>query len=95
MLSGAITVKRVRALAPAVRRVVDEQLDALEQAGPGADLIETFAGPVPLLVICELLGIPAEDRVGVQRGSAVGTDVTNTLETQLENSPRWPPTWAS
>ncbi|MFI1927313.1 cytochrome P450 [Streptomyces sp. NPDC020377] len=85
MLSGAFTVKRVRALAPAVRRVVDERLDALEQAGPGADLIETFAGPVPLLVICELLGIPAEDREGVQRRSAIGTDVGNTLDTQLEN----------
>lgn len=85
MLSGAFTVKRVRALEPAIRRVVDERLDALEQAGPGADLIETFAGPVPLLVICELLGIPAEDRDGVQRRSAIGTDVTNTLQTQLEN----------
>ncbi|MER6345934.1 cytochrome P450 [Streptomyces sp. NPDC001595] len=85
MLSGAFTVKRVRSLAPAIRRVVDERLDALEQAGPGADLIETFAGPVPLLVICELLGVPAEDRDGVQRRSAIGTDVSNSLETQLEN----------
>lgn len=85
MLSGAFTVKRVRSLAPAIRRVVDERLDALEQAGPGADLIETFAGPVPLLVICELLGIPAEDRDGVQRRSAVGTDVASSLQTQLEN----------
>ncbi|MGW5100023.1 cytochrome P450 [Streptomyces sp. NPDC004100] len=85
MLSGAFTVKRVRSLTPAIRRVVDERLDALEQAGPGADLVETFAGPVPLLVICELLGIPAEDRDGIQRRSATGTDVGNTLETQLEN----------
>jgi cytochrome P450 len=85
MLSGAFTVKRVGSLAPAIRRVVDEHLDALEQAGPGADLIETFAGPVPLLVICELLGIPVEDRDGIQRRSATGTDVANTLETQLEN----------
>jgi cytochrome P450 len=85
MLSGAFTVKRVRSLAPAIRRVVDERLDALEQAGPGADLIETFAGPVPLLVICELLGIPAEDRDGIQRRSATGTDAANSLETQLEN----------
>ncbi|MFJ9746606.1 cytochrome P450 [Streptomyces chartreusis] len=85
MLSGAFTVKRVRSLAPAILRVVDERLDALEQAGPGADLIERFAGPVPLLVICELLGIPAEDRDGVQRRSAVGTDVANSLQTQLKN----------
>jgi cytochrome P450 len=40
---------------------------------------------VPLLVICELLGIPLEDRDGIQRRSATGTDVANTLETQLEN----------
>lgn len=85
MLSGAFTVKRVRSLAPAIRRVVDERLDALEQAGPGADLIERFAGPVPLLVICELLGVPAEDRDGIQRRSAIGTDAANSLQTQLEN----------
>ncbi|WP_328445636.1 cytochrome P450 [Streptomyces sp. NBC_00386] len=85
MLSGAFTVKRVRSLAPAIRRVVDDRLDALEQAGPGADLIERFAGPVPLLVICELLGVPVEDRDGIQRRSAIGTDVANSLQTQLEN----------
>ncbi|MER5950495.1 cytochrome P450 [Streptomyces sp. NPDC001904] len=85
MLTGAFTVKRVRSLEPAVSRIVEAQLDALEEAGPGADLIETFAGPVPLLVICELLGIPLEDRDGIQRRSATGTDVANTLEEQLEN----------
>ncbi|MEU4654938.1 cytochrome P450 [Streptomyces sp. NPDC023723] len=85
MLSGAFTVKRVRSLTPAIRRVVDERLDALVRSGPGTDLIEAFAGPVPLLVICELLGIPAEDRDGIQRRSAIGTDAAGTLETQLEN----------
>ncbi|MFJ9038603.1 cytochrome P450 [Streptomyces sp. NPDC102406] len=85
MLTGAFTVKRVRALAPAISRIVENQLDTLEQAGPGADLIETFAGPVPLLVICELLGAPPQDRDGIQRRSATGTDVANTLDDQLEN----------
>ncbi|MCZ0983352.1 cytochrome P450 [Streptomyces diastatochromogenes] len=85
MLTGAFTVKRVRALTPAITRIVNAQLDVLEQAGPGADLIETFAGPVPLLVICELLGVPLEDRDDIQRRSATGTDVANTLDDQLEN----------
>ncbi|MEW2162133.1 cytochrome P450 [Streptomyces sp. NPDC007084] len=85
MLSGAFTVRRVRSLAPAIHRVVEERLDALEAAGPGSDLIEAFAGPVPLLAICELLGIPAEDRDGIRRRSATGTDAANSLETQLEN----------
>ncbi|MEB8337542.1 cytochrome P450 [Streptomyces endophyticus] len=85
MLTGAFTVKRVRSLTPAITRIIEAQLDHLEQAGRGADLIEAFAGPVPLLVICELLGIPLEDRDDIQRRSATGTDVANTLDDQLEN----------
>jgi cytochrome P450 len=49
------------AMTPDVRRLADEHLDALEAAGPGADLIEHLATPLPLAVLCSLVGIPAED----------------------------------
>ncbi len=46
--------------------LADEALDHLEQAAlqqpKGVDLIEHFARPFPLAVICELLGLPPEDR---------------------------------
>ena len=40
-------------------------LDAMEKAGPPADLVADFALPIPSLVICELLGVPYADRDGV------------------------------
>jgi cytochrome P450 len=41
---------------------VDARLDAMEAAGPVVDLVEQFAFPIPFEVICELLGLPVEDR---------------------------------
>jgi cytochrome P450 len=85
MLTGAFSVKRVRVLADAIIGIVGRQLDALEWAGRGADLVESFAAPVPLLTICELLGVPWADRDGIRRRSAIGTDVSTTLQEQLDN----------
>jgi cytochrome P450 len=44
-----------------VERIVNDQLDALEQVGSPADLWEVFALPVPSRVICDLLGVPQGD----------------------------------
>lgn len=61
LVSAAFTPGRVHALRGPVRRTADDLLDAL--AGrDGADLIESYAGPLPIAVICELLGVPAADR---------------------------------
>jgi cytochrome P450 len=53
-----------------VVEIVDQHLDAMEQAGPPADLVASFALPIPSLVICELLGVPYEDREDFQRRSS-------------------------
>jgi cytochrome P450 monooxygenase len=55
------TVRRVRALRPAIQRVVDDRVAAMLAAGPGADLVSAFALPVPSLVICAMLGVPYSD----------------------------------
>ena len=47
--------------------IVDAALDTMEKSGPPADLVESFALPIPSLVICELLGVPYEDRADLQR----------------------------
>ncbi|WEB45646.1 cytochrome P450 [Streptomyces yunnanensis] len=70
LLTGQFTVRRMRQLAPAVERVVDEQLDAMAKAEGPVDLVQAFALPVPSLVICELLGVPYADREEFQRNSA-------------------------
>jgi len=65
-LTPEFTVRRMRRLEPRIHEIVDERLDAMERSGPPADLIAGFALPVPSLVICELLGVPPEDRPGFE-----------------------------
>lgn len=62
MLAGQFTTRRVRELEPGIAEHVARQLDEMQQVGPGVDLIETFALPIPSLVICDLLGVSAHDR---------------------------------
>ncbi|MBP2706724.1 cytochrome P450 [Microbispora sp. RL4-1S] len=61
-LVGRFTVRRMRLLTERVEQITAGRLDAMEKAGPPADLVTAFAKPIPAMVICELLGVPYEDR---------------------------------
>ncbi|MGW0484200.1 cytochrome P450 [Nonomuraea sp. NPDC003214] len=65
-LVGRFTVRRMRLLTERVQQITAEHLDAMEQAGPPADLVTAFAKPIPAIMICELLGVPYEDRGSFQ-----------------------------
>jgi cytochrome P450 len=82
MLTPEFTVRRIRRLQPRIEALVTEHLDQMEQTGPPADLVSAFALPIPSLVICELLGVPYEDRDGFQRHSAVRLDMSLDIETR-------------
>ena len=60
LVSKAFTPKVVESLREGTQRVVDELLDAALDAGE-VDLLEAFAYPLPVRVICDLLGVPVED----------------------------------
>jgi len=62
LLTPAFSARRMTALRPRVQQLVDELLDRLTETPPPADLHERFSVPLPILVICELLGVPYEDR---------------------------------
>ncbi|MGW6538565.1 cytochrome P450 [Streptomyces sp. NPDC055051] len=66
-LVGKFTVRRMRLLTERIERVTAECLDAMEKAGPTADLVTAFAKPIPTIVICEILGVPYEDRASFQQ----------------------------
>ena len=66
-LVGKFTVRRMRQLTERVEQVTAEHLDAMAERGPGADLVRDFAYPVPAVMICELLGVPYEERETFQR----------------------------
>lgn len=60
LAAPAFTASRARAFRPRIERIVDDLLDALPDGE--VDLLEHFARPLPMEVISELVGIPAEDR---------------------------------
>ncbi|GGL81389.1 cytochrome P450 [Streptomyces fumigatiscleroticus] len=68
LVSRAFTVRRVEELRPRIRRITDGLLDAMLPRGR-ADLVESFAHPLPITVICELLGVPEVDRAEFRRMS--------------------------
>lgn len=62
LVTRAFTARRIETLRPYAQQVTDELLDAVEQGPNPAELNEALAFPLPILVICKLLGIPPEDR---------------------------------
>jgi cytochrome P450 len=61
LVASAFTARRVEALRPRVAGIVDELIDALLDQPQPADLISAFSLPLPVQVICEMLGVPTED----------------------------------
>ncbi|MEV4926035.1 cytochrome P450 family protein [Streptomyces roseoverticillatus] len=63
LVAREFTPRRVEEMAPRVQRMTDELLDAM-LAAPGrrADLVEALSFPLPMGVICDLLGVPSLDR---------------------------------
>lgn len=59
----AFSHRRLEALRPVVRQITGDLLDAMEADGSNeAELMEAFAFPLPILVICHMLGVPSQDR---------------------------------
>lgn len=78
ILTPEFTMRRLNRLVPLIEQIVDGQLDAMERAAAGGkavDLCELFSLPIPSLAICELLGVPYEDREDFQRLSVARFDL--------------------
>jgi cytochrome P450 len=84
LLTPEFTIRRIKRLEPRIVEIVDQQLDAMESQGPPADLVKNFALPIPSLVICELLGVPYDDREDFQRRSARQLDFSIPIPQRLE-----------
>jgi cytochrome P450 len=69
MVLAVFAVRRVEAMRPGVRRIVDELLDVMLAGPKPVDLVEAFALPVPSLVISDLLGVPYDDHEFFQSNS--------------------------
>src|SRR5882757_377901 len=84
MLTAEFTIRRIKRLEPRITEIVTEHLDAMESAGAPVDLVESFALPIPSLVICELLGVPYGDRADFQARSGRQLDLSLPVPERLE-----------
>jgi cytochrome P450 len=82
-LTGAFTVKRMKALEEGVVEITERQLDELAKLTPPVDLVREFALPVPSLVICLILGVPYEDRDTFQVNSSKFMEREVSLEDKM------------
>ena len=62
LVAPAFTARRIGALRPRVEAIVADLLDAMAAEQPPVDLVEHLSLPLPVQVICELLGVPVADR---------------------------------
>ncbi|MFC4852695.1 cytochrome P450 [Actinophytocola glycyrrhizae] len=77
LLQPHFSPRHLRALGPRVAALTAELLDELAEQGPPADLHAALAVPLPILVICELLGVPYADREQFRAWTA---DAANTRD---------------
>jgi cytochrome P450 len=83
-LTPEFTMHRLRRLEPRIEALVEECLDRMAANGPAADLVESFALPIPSLVVCELLGVPYEERSEFLKISTNRFDLTAGPEASLQ-----------
>jgi pimeloyl-[acyl-carrier protein] synthase len=79
LVSKAFTPRVVEGLRPHIQHIVDGLLARVE-GGHSMDLIEEFAYPLPVIVICQMLGVPVEDR---DRFRQWGLDIARGLDSIL------------
>lgn len=70
LVAKEFTTRRVEALRPRIQQITDELLDEMVPLGR-TDLVDSLSFPLPMTVICELLGVPSLDREAFRHWSNV------------------------
>ena len=86
LLQPHFTPKHMRALTGRIEALTTQLLDRMAEQGPPVDLHTALALPLPILVICELLGVPYEDRDQFRRWT---TEASNTRDRELSVHGVW------
>ncbi|GAA4994915.1 cytochrome P450 [Actinopolymorpha pittospori] len=77
LLQPHFSPRRMRALRARVETLTANLLNELAAGGPPADLHAALAVPLPIAVICELLGVPYEDRAQFRALTQAAADITD------------------
>lgn len=71
LVTAAFTRRRIEALEPRIREIAAGLLDEMAAAGSPVDLVNSYSYPLPITVICELIGVPPVRREDFRRWSSV------------------------
>ncbi|SDQ75832.1 cytochrome P450 [Actinopolyspora saharensis] len=85
LVAKAFTARRVEQLRPRAQRIADDLVGRMRRKGAPLDLVEEFALPLPITVICELLGVPYEDRDDFRVWSDAFLSTSKLSEQQIED----------
>ncbi|GLW99856.1 cytochrome P450 [Microtetraspora sp. NBRC 16547] len=77
LLQPHFSPRRMRALRARIEALATDLLDDLAEQGPPADLHAALALPLPIAVICELLGVPYADRAQFRAWTQAAGDITD------------------
>ncbi|WP_242891038.1 cytochrome P450 [Actinomadura litoris] len=80
LAAEAFTQERMGKLRPRIERIVEELVEEVASMTPPVDLIGAFARPLPLRIICEMLGVPFADRDRIVGWVEVIMTITSTSE---------------
>jgi Cytochrome P450 len=80
LVSRSFTLRRTNDMRPRVEEIAKTLLDGLPADRP-VDLVAGYAAPLPVQVICELLGVPMADRADFTAWSTAMVDQTSHEET--------------
>ncbi|MGG3571482.1 cytochrome P450 [Bacillus gobiensis] len=86
LVHKAFTPKMIEELRARIQEIADTLLDAVQNKGK-MNLVDEFAFPLPIIVICEMLGIPAEDRDQFREWSGTFIEAMNRPEKMQQALP--------
>lgn len=77
LVQKAFTPRRIEQLRPRIQEIANTLLDEVQPQGQ-MDFINDYAFPLPIIVIAELLGVPAEDREELRKWSNAAVEAEST-----------------
>lgn len=88
LLSRSFTVKKMEAYRSTIQRFADELVDDMLAKGAPVDVMREFGLPLPVRVICALLGAPAEGKDRFAHWSQVSLTLTKYSQEEVDRAQR-------
>ncbi|GDY58351.1 hypothetical protein SVIO_089740 [Streptomyces violaceusniger] len=88
LISRAFTVKKMEAWRPRIQQMADALVDDMVAKGSPVDLRAALALPLPVQVICALLGAPSEDQDRFARWSETLLTLTRYTQAEVDDAQR-------